>query len=517
MAGIGRRQVRGGERPAVKKLINNGNKNTIAVKALPAHIPTPKVPTKKRLYVIDTNVFMHDPRCLFRFQEHDIYVPKMVLEELDNHKKGHDEINRNVREVARTLERLVSQNGVVIKDGVPLLGPSGGIASGSLFLQMEELANHSGEDKPDNKILAVVSFLVEQKKNICEVVLVSRDTMMRIKGRASGMIVEDYHSDVVIEDTDLLYSGIYTCPPDFWTKYALSSWTEGHTNYYRISHPLVKSLWPNQFVYSVVDGKVSAGRLTEKEGKGAAIFQVPIDHTKEKHSVSGIIARNPEQSFALSLLLNPEIDFVTLVGQAGSGKTLLALAAGIAQVVDGDRYSEIIITRITVPVGEDIGYLPGNEDEKMNPWMGALEDNLEVLSEVSSTSSQKKFQKGSLNDFQKLKEVSRSDRKELLRSRIKVKSMSFMRGRTFLRKFVIIDEVQNLTAKQAKTLVTRAGPGTKIVCLGNLSQIDTPYLTEGSSGLTHLVDRFRNWEHSGSITLVKGERSRLASYANDAL
>jgi PhoH-like ATPase len=267
----------------------------------------------------------------------------------------------------------------------------------------------------------------------------------------------------------------------------------------------------------VVDGKVSAGRLTEKEGKGAAIFQVPIDHTKEKHSVSGIIARNPEQSFALSLLLNPEIDFVTLVGQAGSGKTLLALAAGIAQVVDGDRYSEIIITRITVPVGEDIGYLPGNEDEKMNPWMGALEDNLEVLSEVSSTSSQKKFQKGSLNDFQKLKEVSRSDRKELLRSRIKVKSMSFMRGRTFLRKFVIIDEVQNLTAKQAKTLVTRAGPGTKIVCLGNLSQIDTPYLTEGSSGLTHLVDRFRNWEHSGSITLVKGERSRLASYANDAL
>jgi PhoH-like ATPase len=203
----------------------------------------------------------------------------------------------------------------------------------------------------------------------------------------------------------------------------------------------------------------------------------------------------------MNLLMDPQVDFVSLLGQAGTGKTLLALAAGLEQVIEARRYSEIIMTRATVPVGEDIGYLPGTEEEKMQPWMGALEDNLEVLNKGDSSSSQ----------------WERSSTQDLIRSRVKVKAMSFMRGRTFVNKFLIVDEAQNLTPKQMKTLITRAGPGTKVICMGNIAQIDTPYLTEGSSGLTYVVDRFKGWSHAGHITLQRGERSRLADFASEAL
>ena len=215
----------------------------------------------------------------------------------------------------------------------------------------------------------------------------------------------------------------------------------------------------------------------------------------------GITTRNREQNFALNLLMNPEIDFVSLVGQAGTGKTLLTLAAGLAQTLEQKTYSEIIMTRVTVPVGEDIGFLPGTEEEKMTPWMGALEDNLDVLNKTDDEAG----------------EWGRAATRDLIRSRIKVKSLNFMRGRTFINKFLIIDECQNLTPKQMKTLITRAGPGTKVVCLGNISQIDTPYLTEGSSGLTYVVDRFKGWSHSGHVTLQRGERSRLADHAAEIL
>ena len=199
--------------------------------------------------------------------------------------------------------------------------------------------------------------------------------------------------------------------------------------------------------------------------------------------------------------MNPEIDFVTLLGQAGTGKTLLTLAAGLTQVLESRRYSEIIITRVTVPVGEDIGFLPGTEEEKMGPWMGALEDNLEVLNQSDEDAG----------------DWGRAATHDLIRNRIKIKSLNFMRGRTFLNKFLIIDEAQNLTPKQMKTLITRAGPLTKVICLGNIAQIDTPYLTEGSSGLAYVVDRFKGWAHAGHITLQRGERSRLADYAAEVL
>jgi len=233
------------------------------------------------------------------------------------------------------------------------------------------------------------------------------------------------------------------------------------------------------------------------------VLQVLRDHTHQKNAVWGVTARNREQNFALNLLMDPEVDFVTLAGQAGTGKTLLALAAGLSQVLDSRRYNEIIVTRVTVPVGEDIGYLPGTEEEKMGPWMGALDDNLEVLNQSEA---------GHVGG-----EWGRAAAQELIRSKIKIKSLNFMRGRTFLNKYVIIDEAQNLTPKQMKTLITRAGPGTKLVCMGNIAQIDTPYLTEGSSGMTYVVDRFKGWRHSGHVTLARGERSRLADYASDVL
>jgi len=216
--------------------------------------------------------------------------------------------------------------------------------------------------------------------------------------------------------------------------------------------------------------------------------------------VWGINARNIDQNFALNLLMDPDIDFVSLVGQAGTGKTLLALAAGLAQTLDDKRYSEIIMTRVTIPVGEDIGFLPGTEEEKMTPWMGALMDNLEVLTKTDQGGD---WGRAATND--------------LIQSRIRIRSLNFMRGRTFLNKYLILDEAQNLTSKQMKTLVTRAGPGTKVVCLGNIAQIDTPYLTETSSGLTYVVDRFKDWEHSGHIILRQGERSRLADFASNNL
>ncbi|MBI5271659.1 MAG: PhoH family protein, partial [Burkholderiales bacterium] len=281
----------------------------------------------------------------------------------------------------------------------------------------------------------------------------------------------------------------------------MESWNQGGHTFYRISGPLVPALMNNQFVYLETPGEAPLyARVTEITGK-SAVLKTLRDYTHGKNAVLGVTARNREQNIALNLLMDPECDFITLTGTAGTGKTLMTLAAGLSQVLEDRRYSEIIVTRVTVPVGEDIGFLPGNEEEKMGPWMGALDDNLEVLAKSDSSAA----------------EWGRAATNDLVRSKIKIKSLNFMRGRTFLNKFVLIDEAQNLTPKQMKTLVTRAGPGTKIVCLGNLAQIDTPYLTEGSSGLTYAVDRFKGWPHSGHVTLARGERSRLADYASDVL
>jgi PhoH-like ATPase len=348
----------------------------------------------------------------------------------------------------------------------------------------------------------VVQALREQQPGR-EVVLVSKDINMRVKARALGLATEDYRNDKTIDDLDLLYAGSLALPPDFWAKHGktVESWQSGSHTYYRIAGPVVPALLINQFVYFEAPGEPSLyARVTEIRGK-TAVLKTLKDYGHLKNAIWGVTTRNREQNFAMNLLMDPDVDFVTLTGTAGTGKTLMALAAGLTQVLDDRRYTEIIMTRATVSVGEDIGFLPGTEEEKMGPWMGALDDNLEVLAKTDTGAG----------------EWGRAATSELIRSRIKIKSMNFMRGRTFLNKYLIIDEAQNLTPKQMKTLVTRAGPGTKIVCMGNLAQIDTPYLTEGSSGLTFAVDKFKGWPHSGHITLARGERSRLADFASEVL
>ncbi len=466
----------------------------------------------KRLFVIDSNVLMHDPTALFRFQEHDLFLPMMVLEELDHNKKGHSEVARNARQTSRFIDELMcNASKEEIEQGLSLdlyrleneegeKPPTG--QSGRLFFQTRAYPNTLPEylpgSLPDNNILGT-ALALQGKFNGHSITLVTKDINMRIKASILGLHSEDYHNDKVLEDVELLYKGSDELESDFWESHGkeLDSWVEEGRTYYRLHGPEVANWIPSQFIYTA-DGNFEA--IVREIKDDSAIIETTRDYTSSDHTVWGIRARNREQNFALNLLMDPEIDFVSLLGMAGTGKTLLTLAAGLEQTLEQKRYAEIIMTRVTVPVGEDIGYLPGTEEEKMAPWMGALMDNLEFLTDT---------------DFGG--DWGKAATQDLLSKRIKIRSVNFMRGRTFLNRFIIIDEAQNLTSKQLKTLITRAGPGTKVVCLGNIAQIDTPYLSETTSGLTYVVDRFKGWNHSGHITLVRGERSRLADYSSEVL
>ena len=462
----------------------------------------------KRLYVLDTNVLMHDPTALFKFEEHDIFLPMQVIEELDNGKKGNTEASRNARQVSRFINELIEEQGAdKIATGLKLRPPGGlqlksEAARGVLRFQTGEFRGGEalGKAMPDNHIIAAILSL-KAREGGDEVVFVSKDINLRIKAAIAGIPSEDYENDRAIDDFNLLFTGSTALPEDFWQRSGtdLKSWTDKGRTYYEVKTFEDDDWYPNQFLYLPGDAQ-SEFRVVSVNG-GKAVLQIVDDYRNQQHAVWGITARNREQNFALNALMDPDIDFVTLLGTAGTGKTLLTLAAGLAQTMDAQRYREIIMTRATVSVGEDIGFLPGTEEEKMTPWMGALTDNLEVL--MPSNKGSGSWERAATND--------------LLASRIKIRSMNFMRGRTFLSRYLIIDEAQNLTPKQMKTLITRAGPGTKIVCLGNVEQIDTPYLTETTSGLTYVVDRFKGWAHSAHITLRRGERSRLADHASEVL
>jgi PhoH-like ATPase len=483
----------------------------VTVTARPARAAS-KVRARKerRIFVLDTNVLMHDPTSIFRFEEHDIYIPMTVLEELDAGKKGLSEAARNVRQVSRFLDELMQgASKEEIDLGLPLPSTSVPInhgkrpPGGRLFFQTQMLASVLPTSLPgqgaDNAILAN-TLALQQLYVDARITLVSKDINLRIKAAIVGVQAEDYSSDKTIEDADLLSNGAQQLPPNFWDKHGkgMESWQDKTRTYYRVRGPLVHEWQTNQFVYDAGDDGVEA--IIRKLEGDSAVLALTTDFRNERNNVWGVTARNREQNFALNLLMDPDIDFVTILGPAGTGKTLLTLAAGLAQTLDHNRFSEIIMTRVTIPLGEDIGFLPGTEEEKMEPWMGALMDNLEVLTQGQPGGT---WGRGATND--------------LLRHRIKIRSLNFMRGRTFLNRFIIIDEAQNLTPKQMKALVTRAGPGTKLVCLGNIAQIDTPYLTETTSGLTYVVNRFYGWAFSGHITLVRGERSRLADYASEVL
>ncbi|MCY4351458.1 MAG: PhoH family protein [Thiotrichales bacterium] len=495
-------------------------------------------PTPPVTFILDTSVLMQDPTALFRFREHDVYLPMVVLEELDAAKKGTSEAARNVREVSRMLDEIIRDaDGVAIGGGIALPGPGDGTGSGRLFLQTRAhpdlLPDALPGSKPDNGILNVARALHREGADR-RIVVVSRDINLRIKARALGIDAEDYRDDVVLDDVSLLYPGVYRVPDDFRegridpcdlaqedgrTDERLATSGEkaqaggglgpegrrthnGQTNDGRTDDPFDEAQaaewFPNQCLYP--GGPTGAGVVVRRAEDGKTGLEPVRDYRAGGDTVWGVSARNIEQNFALNLLMDPDVDFVTLIGTAGSGKTLLALAAGLAQTLDDKRYREIVMTRVTVPVADDIGFLPGTEEEKMTPWMGALADNLEVLADLETGCG---WERAATDD--------------LLRHRIRVRSLNFMRGRTFLNRYLVLDEAQNLTRHQMKTLITRAGPGTKMVCLGNVRQIDTPWLSETTSGLTHVVDRFKHWHHSGHVTLVRGERSRLADFAAECI
>ena len=471
----------------------------------------------QRLFVLDTNVLMHDPSAIFRFQEHDLFLPMMVLEELDNNKKGRSEVARNARQASRFIEELIVDAGQeqieagIILNSVLTSNEDDNKSSGRLFFQTRSyeaaLPDYLPGSLPDNNILGTTLALSE-KFNSHDITLVTKDINLRIKAAALGIKVEDYHNDRVLEDVDLLYTGAIKLKEDFWDQHAreMDSWLEEGRTFYKLHGPEVKNWHPNAFISSQDEEQPFEALVRTIDGD-TAVIETTKDYQNSTRSVWGINARNQEQSYALNLLMDPEIDFVSLIGMAGTGKTLLTLAAGLEQTIEQQLYSEILMTRVTVPVGEDIGFLPGTEEEKMTPWMGALMDNLEVLNKTESDPSDSSFSS----------EWGQAATNDLIANRIKIRSINFMRGRTFLNRYIIIDEAQNLTSHQLKTLITRSGPGTKIVCLGNIAQIDTPYLTETTSGLTYVIDRFKRWEHSGHITLIRGERSRLADFASEAL
>ncbi len=448
---------------------------------------------ERKIFVLDTNVLIHDPNALLRFAEHDVVLPVAVLEEMDKVKKGFDELARNVREASRALDELSEQAGDLAQ-GCEL--PGGGrlffeLNHNALDLLPESLARASG----DNRIIAVTMALQQEQPGRA-VVLVSKDINLRIKARALGLTAEDYRSDKAVDDLRVLPSGKLRLDEDAWAAMAEGMEVPGrdHGGGYIVEWPEAMPLPdPNSFVV-LPDGRETVLRVRKVEERRVRMENIE-SYRSEKNAVWGIRARNPEQNMAMNLLMDPELDLVAMMGLAGSGKTLLALACGLHLTLDAGLYDRILVTRATVPMGQDIGFLPGTEKEKMEPWMGAITDNLAILlgEEASGVSG------------------------ALAQNRIEIAALSFARGRTFTRTWMIVDEAQNLTPHQMKTIVTRMGEGSKIILLGNNAQIDTPYLTAHTNGLTRAVKQFAGWAHAGVIALKASERSRLAAKAVELL
>ncbi|WP_043527745.1 PhoH family protein [Litchfieldella xinjiangensis] len=460
-----------------------------------------------RLYVLDTNVLIHDPAALYQFEEHDVVIPMTVLEELDKHKNGIREIARTARQVSRTLSDLTNRVGIdEIQAGIPLpdsIGPTGRLR----FLCYNDLKplEHL-EDSPDNRILAETCRLRDERPD-ASVILVTKDINLRVKAAALNVPVEDYLNDRVFSDSDAMIEGAKIYAPvaeasNLWETLDVEVEVErvDHHTFYQLRGELPADWHVGMLVSDSENGADFEAIVRELTPSGARLQL--LTNYRHHAGVWGVHAHDSRQNFTLNLLMDPEIDFVTIAGNAGTGKTFMTLAAAFQQTLDGKQFERIVFTRAPIPMGEDIGFLPGTEEEKMSPWMGAFHDNMDNLlrDEKDGTSS-----------------WSEGATRQLIGSRVQIRSPTFMRGRTLNDTFLIIDEAQNFTPKQLKALISRAGRNTKIVCLGNVGQIDTPYLTANTCGMAAVVERFRDWPHAGHITLRSVERSRLALAAEELL
>lgn len=482
------------KKPAAKPAAKAA-KSTSAASAKRAGVPRPR----GRLFILDTNVLLHDPYCLFKFGEHDVFIPFVTVEELDGKKAGVQEVNRNARQATRLIEEVLSgaATDATLMGGFDLAAEDRG-CSGKMFVQDRTLDFLPGEyvRKNDNLYLSVMTHLVKSGSH-AQVVMVSKDLNLRIKAKALGFDAQDYLHDHAVSDADHVFSGVRAAREgELTTEGSCEVQRGGVTTTYLLGKRETGYV-PNEFVI-LPSSKAPFRTFVDEEGEVSLRSCLP--YQKDSHALMGLKSRNTHQSAAFDLLTDPNVDLVALLGIAGTGKTLTALAAALHQIIDKGTYDRLLFTRKTMPVGDEIGFLPGTEEDKMGPWLGALHDNIDVLVESQAEGA---------GSTQRLREA--------ITEVVDIRAITFMRGRTFNRRFIIVDEAQNLTPKEMKTLITRAGEGTKIVCMGNLAQIDSPYLSETSNGLTYLVQRFKGWPHFGSIILEKGERSRLADAANERL
>ncbi|MBW5444850.1 AAA family ATPase [Cohnella sp. CFH 77786] len=442
----------------------------------------------KKIYVLDTNVLLHDPLAMFSFEENEVIIPSVVLEEIDSKKRLADEIGRNARFVSRELDRI--REGGHLHNGVTL--ESGGLLKVEMnhrrFIRVQE---SFGEMTNDNRILAVaLNYHIEEQeaKEPRPVILVSKDVLVRVKADVLGLTAQDYLTDRISSDTDQ-YAGhvtLHVHPSVIDEFYNHRSLAVGNLG-------VPERLLPNEFVILRDELGTSKSALLKVSPDGRKLEPLHLSN----EPVWGITARNAQQRMALELLLNDEIPLVTLSGRAGTGKTLLTLAAGLMKVEDEHKYKKLLIARPVVPMGKDIGYLPGEKEEKLRPWMQPIYDNLEFLFDTKKSGDLDKILMGL--------------------GSIQVEALTYIRGRSIPGQFIIIDEAQNLSKHEVKTIVSRVGENSKIVLLGDPEQIDHPYLDAQSNGLTYLVERFKEEGISGHVTLEKGERSRLAQLAAERL
>ena len=459
---------------------------------------------QKKTYVIDTNVLIHDPNSLLNFEEHRVVIPMTVLEELDKLKSGKSHTAADCRAAIRQIDKVLGHaTPEQVEAGIPIPRGPDNSTQGTLTVLMSSLEDikaplpdHLNDNRIINDVVAMKAQAPDER-----FILVTKDINMRLKARACGIESEDYHNDQLVTDIKQLTRGYFEVPGSFWDQVTqVETEQDGPDTLHYLSHGLLVSeilgeeVYPNQYI---IDEQGFVGRVMHIENGVVTLKHYKADSMLEQEAW-GLKPMNIQQAIALQLLLDPDVHLVNLTGAAGSGKTILALAAAIEMTVEQKRFNKIIATRSTPPLAEDHGFLPGTEEEKMDPWLGAINDNIEALhlNDENPTGS-----------IQYVKE----------RANIQFKAMNYIRGRSFQKSLILIDESQNLTPHQMKAIITRAGEGSKVVCLGNLAQIDTPYLSPTSSGLTYMTERFKRFVHGGSVQLNGVPRSLLAEYAESFL